>query len=103
MGDNIMEFHDKYPWNYLSPEIVYLSKFAEFKGKLKIFESNNKILIPVSTLHYVIFNSLYQSVCTLFLKRNAAFWKLPFFWRREYTSESGVVHHFDNMADIEVY
>ncbi len=33
---------------------------------------------------------------TLFLKRNATFWKLPFFWRRVYTSESGIIHHFDN-------
>ncbi len=29
---------------------------------------------------------------TLSLKRNATFWKLPFFWRRVYTSESGVIH-----------
>ncbi len=32
---------------------------------------------------------------TLFSKRNATFLKLRFFWRRVYTSESGVMHHFD--------
>ncbi len=35
-------------------------------------------------------------IVTLSLNRNATFWKLPFFWRRVYTSESGVIHHFDN-------
>ncbi len=30
---------------------------------------------------------------TLFLKRNTTYWKLPFFWRRVYTSESGVISH----------
>ncbi len=39
-------------------------------------------------------NTTYNS--TLSLKRNATFWKLPFFWRRVYTRESGVIHHFDN-------
>ena len=29
--------------------------------------------------------------CTLFLKRNATFWTLPFFQRRVYTSESGLI------------
>ncbi len=32
-----------------------------------------------------------QKATTLFLKRNATFWKLPFFWRRVYTGESGVM------------
>ncbi len=32
---------------------------------------------------------------TVFSKRNATFLKLPFFWRRVYTSESGVIHHID--------
>ena len=35
-------------------------------------------------------------VNTLFSKRNATFLKLPFFWRRVYASEYGVIHHFDN-------
>ncbi len=37
---------------------------------------------------------------TLFSKRKATFFKLPFFWRRVYTSESGVIHqnHQDPMS-----
>ncbi len=33
---------------------------------------------------------------TVISKWNATFLKLPFFWRRVYTSESEVIHHFDN-------
>ena len=36
---------------------------------------------------------------TLFLKRNATFWMLPFFWRRVYTSESGVICRFPMIQD----
>ena len=33
---------------------------------------------------------------TLFSKRNATFLKEPFFWRRVYASQPGVIHHVDN-------
>ena len=57
--------------------------------------------ITMLSLHLVQTEQCRQTwtdATTLFSKRNATFLKLPFFWRRVYTNESGVMHHFDNFS-----
>ncbi len=54
-----------------------------------------------------VLGSYYKGPCftilPLFSKRNATFLKLHFFWSGVYTSESGVMHHFDSAHDPRVH
>ena len=70
---------DRYAYNYSDPPHLLKT------GRNNIYNSGS----GRNTRH------MWVGLTTLFSKRNATFLQLRFFWRRVYTSESGVMHNFD--------
>ncbi len=76
-------------WDCIFSDTIFQAKWLQQCAIIKA--SKNKNWRNESQYVYGQFWGKWKPI-TLFLKRNATFWKLPFFWRRVYTSESGVIH-----------
>ncbi len=77
---------------------TWYTRYNIWGVKVKNWLQHHKIYLHFLTFLDLLFN-FYKDTCTCIVtpfskKKNATFLRIPFFWRRVYVSETGVIQHF---------